>query len=214
MAVPSPIPSRPVAASNTYEGRWRVWYAAIADLMLVEPGIKNVEIAERLGKHANTIGMIVNTDTFRAYYASRRAEHEDSLRDGHVSRLHKVVDHSLDAILSHLEKKQDKIPIESLLRSFEAAGSALGFVGKNAPGVQVNVQNNHTQVGVAVTVDALEEARAMIRAAQGGGVSEAPPLKTLPPSNPDFGPEFRVPDPALESREEFDLELEPAQRSE
>src|SRR5262245_34149120 len=61
----APIPPNQRAKAN--RGRWRWWYASICDYRLAHPGCTNEEIAQHLGKHANTIHLITTTDLYREY---------------------------------------------------------------------------------------------------------------------------------------------------
>ena len=44
---------------GTVNGRWRWWYGSICDYRLDHPGCSNADVAAMMGKHENTISMIV-----------------------------------------------------------------------------------------------------------------------------------------------------------
>lgn len=162
-----PMPQKTTAPSNTYANRWRWWYPAIADWLLRNPGGRTQDCAKELGKHANTISMIMNTDLFRDYMAQRRRDwtalHDDAIRH----KLTRVAETSLDILHDSLEKKRDQIPISTLRDIGTSALDRLGYSpNKAAPAVGVvNVQSGPTFV-LPVNTDALREAQEAIRLAE------------------------------------------------
>lgn len=73
----TPVPKHIAARSrNPYEGRWRWWYAAIADWMLENPGGSMIDCAHAIGRGVGTVQQISASNTFKDYYAARRAEWE------------------------------------------------------------------------------------------------------------------------------------------
>lgn len=162
--VPMSLPRSVVdAQKGGIEGRWRVWYAAVADHMLAHPGCTNAQIAKALNKHPNTIGLITNTDMFRDYFARRRAaytaDHDFALR----SKMTSVAEKSLDLLLEKLEKKADQIPVQQMTELATGVLDRLGYNPKApAPSVNVNLDqsdNRHVTVSVASLAEATEALR-------------------------------------------------------
>lgn len=152
--------------NNPYENRWRWWYHAIADLMISNPELKQHEIAAQLKKNPNTISMIVRTDAFRDVLAKRRQEWEARLDQGLRNRLAKVASSSLDLLIDAIDKKRDSIPIARVQEISMSALDRLGFSPDRGPQVSVQTNVQPGTVQVAVSVDALAEAREAIRIAQ------------------------------------------------
>lgn len=156
-------------------GNWRWYYASIADWMLRNPGRPMSECAAHINRHPNTVSMIVNSDVFKSYFAQRRreftAEHDAQL----TQRLGDVAMKSMDCILEQIDKKKDTLRLDVLTELMGSSLEKLGFGKPNAPTVQVNnlVDASTHQVAVAVSPEALREAREALRVAEssrrGGG---------------------------------------------
>jgi hypothetical protein len=160
VAHPAPKASE-MNPKNPYEGRWRWWYSSIADIMLAQPGIRNTEIAERLGKAANTIHLITVTDLFKSYYAERRREFVEAQNLMLSDRLTNVATKGLDIVLEGLEKKRDKLPIQTVAAITDKALERLGMGVRPEPGTPSVVVNNNTINHIPSSV--LAEARQRIR---------------------------------------------------
>jgi hypothetical protein len=170
-----------MVANNPYNGRFRWWYPAIADLMIAHPGTKQEDIARQLGKHPNTVSLIMNSDLFKSYYEERRREHADAIDASIRDRLGKVANRSLDLLFESLETKRGSVPIKTLSDISIDVLDRLGYAPKQAPQVQIN-QNSVKQVLIApVSVSDLEEARKVLRAAEAARAS-GPILQVMPPS--------------------------------
>ena len=142
---------------------WRHWYASIADLMIVQPGITYKDIAERLGKHPNTVGMIVQTDAFRTYFAARRNAFETDIDSTIKNKLSRVAEKALDGILDHMDRKRDSVPIGQLTGLATSALDRLGYGPKPSAAVQINNNVSATNTSVAVPASTLLEARERLR---------------------------------------------------
>lgn len=207
MPVPEPrqsslSPAAVAAQKGGFNGRWRWWYSNIADYRLTHPGCKNVEIAQHLNKHENTISQIIKTDLYREYEAQRREEWRRDAENELTSKLIGVTSLALDSMKVNLEKKRDQVPLE-VSRSIVATGlESLGFGPKPQPSVVVNNTNQQVVLPNSVSATALEEARMALRtveqqrlAPRGVVELEAEPLKTLedqPESKAETG-EVRAP---------------------
>lgn len=141
--------------------RFRYWYDSIIDLLLVEPTLSQKEIAARVGRHAVTVGLIMNSDLFRARYEQRRGEQNAQLTQALNTRLARTAIASLEHIEATLQKKRDTIPLPELVDVADKALTRLGYGPKNhAAPVQVNVNNQ--QVVAPVTAEQLAESRAKL----------------------------------------------------
>lgn len=156
------------APSNPYAHRWGWWYPAIADWMIANPGRRLQDCARDLNKSPTTISMIVNTDLFKDFLATRRREwesvHDFALR----SKTTKVAELGLDILLESLEKKRSTVPISTLSEITTSALDRLGY-SPNKPQASVQINNIQQSGGVTVvpvSVDALREAQEAIRLAQ------------------------------------------------
>lgn len=149
-------------------GKLRWWYESIADLMLAKPHLTQQEIAAELGKHPNTIGQIIKSDAFQAYFSQRRAAfraiHDASI----VSKTTEIAELGLDLMLEQMKTKRDAIPLARVVAVTESALDRLGFTPKSMQqNVNVNVNNGQQNVTqITVTKEALDEARAAHRAVE------------------------------------------------
>jgi hypothetical protein len=153
------------AAAN-YEGRWRWWYASIADWMIRNPGGTFKECGDYLNKHPQTIGAIAGTDMFKEYLARRKEEfhkdHDYAIR----SRLTAVAEQSMDLILDTMKKKGDQIPLARLESLASSALENLGYGVESAKVVVNTGPQNTNQVVVNVSTSDLEDARMAMRQAE------------------------------------------------
>lgn len=173
-----PLPNEPAKPVGR-KMRW--WYEALADFMLANPSARQNDIAAHFRRGVSTISIILNSDSFKAYYRQRRAEFQDSLSDSVKQKLMSVADVSLDMMLEKLEKKRDSIPLEVLQKTSESALKALGY-GATAPGsaVQVNVTTAPT-VAPAISLADLEAARVAFRNSQAAALPPPSPAPTASP---------------------------------
>ena len=168
--------------SSAPEGRWRWWYAAIADWMLRNPDGTQDECAKHFGKHPNTISRIVTSDTYRAYLAQRRREWQADHDAKITQRLGDVALKSMDNILDQLDKKRDTLKLDILTELMGSSLEALGFGKPAAPTVQVNTQVDASSQTVvlpgSVSAAALVEAREALRLAEARRIQD---VDVLPP---------------------------------
>lgn len=168
-------------SGSSYGARWRYWYPAIADIMIRNPKASHPEIAKELGKHPNTISIIVHTDMFKEYFHQRREEwrkdHDHAIR----AKMTDVGEAALDIVLEQLQSKRSQIPMKVALQAAESVLDRLGYAPVSGPTVVVDnsVHDNRSQ---SVTVQGLsatdlEEARAALRRSEQmrEGSSLAPP---------------------------------------
>lgn len=124
------------------------------------------DCAAALGKHLNTISFIFRSDIFQEYYAQRRADHAERLDEAMRAKLSGVASKSLDVIMEKLEKQGDQIPMKFVTELATGALDRLGYAPAS-PGVNVNIDTSDRRVvNVAVSAEALTEARDALRAAE------------------------------------------------
>jgi len=144
---------------------WSWWYTSIIDLMLGDPSLTKKDIAEKLGVHQVTIGLITRSDLFQEHLAKRRARFEQMQHATIIHDTTAVVTESTKHLLRALEKKRDSVPIETLLDIRTSALEQLGYGRAASPAVQINNLDNR-KVTVAVNASAIAEARDAMRAAE------------------------------------------------
>lgn len=172
-----------------------MWYDAIVDDMLANPGTSQKETAARLGRSPVTINYIVNSDLFKARYAQRKDQFNDELDARLTGKLAQVAEKALDFTLEALDKKRDNVPLPLLHEISDKALSRLGYGPKGSAAVAptVVVQNNvSASAGVQVPVsrEALASARENLRTIEGiraGLVPEASVVANLPAPLPAAG---------------------------
>lgn len=145
--------------------RW--WYPAIADWMLRNPGGDMVKCAKDLDRSVGGLRMITSSDMFKEYYAQRRREWQEAHDFAILSRVNQVATKSLDLVLDKMERKGDQVPMNVAKDIAFSALDRLGYAPQNGPQVTVNT-GEQKNVFVAVTPDALEEARTALRLAESG----------------------------------------------
>lgn len=153
-------------------GRWRWWYESLADYMIAHPEARQGEMARHFQRTESTISLILNSDTFKAFYRKRRDEHAAKLDEGVRAKLFRVADSSLDNLLLSLEKKKDSVPIDILHRTTDMALKNLGYGTQPAAGSGPG--NINTVVNVAVSLEDLQAAREALRRNQ--MTQPSPPL--------------------------------------
>lgn len=164
-----PRPASTTSGPN-YEGRWRYWYAAVADLMIQHPELKQHEIAARLNRNPNSISLVVNTDMFREYMHQRRIEHRRATDDRIRGKITAVVEEGLDDLLVALKTKKGTVPVPLLAKVVTDTLDRLGYAPQSAPSVVVDnrqIDNRNQTVQIAgVSAADLEAARDALRLAE------------------------------------------------
>jgi|SRR5262245_27268421 len=152
--------------------RW--WHEAIVDDMLMFPKCQVQERAKRLGYSSQYLGMVMNSDLFKALYEKRRAEFNAALDQGIQTKARMAADKTLDVIIETLETKRNSIPFPALAEYADKTLERLGYGSSKGNGVNVNV------VTPLVTAEQLADARATLRAVEDKRTIEHEPVK-LPP---------------------------------
>jgi len=148
-----------------------LWYDSIIDDILANPGTSIKETAKRLGRHPQTISLVVGSDLFRARWAQRRAQFNDALESRLTAKLAVVAEKSLDATIQILDKKRESIPLPVLNDVVKNSLDRLGYgpsAPQAAPAVQVNVSSN------VVSAEALARARENLKVLEAKTINPVP----------------------------------------
>lgn len=149
--------------------RWRAWYSHIADEQLRDPKATIAQIAERLQRNPGTIAGIVASDTYRDYFARRRQEFSARHDFAIIHNLQRAGAAAVSALADRLEDPTQlaRIKTTDLTETTASVLDRLGFAPpKPATAVNVNVNNGNQVVVPSLTREALEEARAKLRAVE------------------------------------------------
>lgn len=112
----------------------------MVNLVLLNRGITQNEIARRLGYSVSWVSQVMSSDLFQAKLNQRAAEIEDPLiRDAVRESLKTLASRSLEILHEKLSQATAVIPDNLALRALELSTRALGYGAKD---VQVNIQNN------------------------------------------------------------------------
>jgi hypothetical protein len=149
--------------------------------MIRNPGGKLQDCAAELGRGANTISMIVNTDLFRDYLEDRKKEWERTHDFTIRSKVTAVAEAGLDIMLEHLTTKRTAVPFQLVTGGVMDALDRLGYAPSAHPAPAVNVQVNNNNTPLAAPVAVLEEARAAIRMVEQRRL-ESPSAEHQPPA--------------------------------
>lgn len=147
----------------------QIWYDSIIDWMFANPGGSIVDCAGALGRSPATIGLIARSDLFKARYVQRRESYNLELDRRLVGRLTKITEKGLDAIITVLETKQDKIPLPLLNELTKTAMDRLGYGTSRgeSPAVHVSINNSQSNLPESVSASSLEKARENMKLLQG-----------------------------------------------
>lgn len=152
-------------------GRWQPpkmtwWYWALLDEMIANPDLNKKEIADRFRVTPACIYLVTGSDIFKAHLARRRLELSATIDAKISDRLGRVAVEALDITLKVLQKKQDQVPLETLVSVMDKTLSRLGYGVKEPPpsGVTVNVQN--TGVLAPISAQDLAASRDLLRRSQ------------------------------------------------
>jgi hypothetical protein len=139
---------------------------AIIALLLVEPTLTQKKIAIRLEHHPATVGMMMNSDLFRARYEQRRGAQTAALTQAINTRLSRVAFRALELTEEILAEEPTAIPLPQLVDVADKALARLGYGPKMAANPAVVRINNQTSVVAPVTPEQLQAARQKLIEAQ------------------------------------------------
>lgn len=105
----------------------------MADFILANPSVTQNALGERYGYRPHTVSVIMNSDAFQCYLASRREDLIDPiLRLSIEDRMRAVTSKSLEVLQEKLSLPADMISDELALRAAAMGAKALGM-GMNPP---------------------------------------------------------------------------------
>lgn len=169
---PAPPAETPIPKAIAYHGkpatpymrksrqRFRFWYDAIIDWMLVNPDKPLKQCAKDLGRGEDTIYTITSSDIFRARLAERRQDFNDRLAMSLGDAAGGVAVAAMMELKKRIVDNPAKIPTVVLNDIANKTMERLGYgTAPVAPAVQVNNITNT----VSVSSDALKEAKAAMR---------------------------------------------------
>ena len=167
------------------------WYESIVDWMLANPQKTKKECAEFFNVSNVWLYTLMQSETFKAVYAKRRAEHNGLVSSSIIEKLGALTDVAAEKLLTRvIEKGDDMTP--GLLKDITEMGlEKLGYDGRYSklapplPGQPANVQVN---VAISTNASDLEEARSRMLA-RGEKLAEAP----QPPAPLDGSPRVFLP---------------------
>ena len=148
--------------------RYVWWYDSIIDVMLANPGIKIKDIAKRIGKAPNWVGLIMSSDTFKLHWHHRRQnlslDINDTLTQEITGRVSNVAIKALDLVLDAIDENPLAINPSVAMDMADKMLNRLGYGPKVAnPGTQVSVSGNANVAVVTASQEAFERARARVR---------------------------------------------------
>lgn len=113
--------------------RVRYTHKDMADTILANPAISQNELAERYGYRKHTVSLIINSDAFQVYLASRRQELIDPVLVATIEdRMRGVTAQALDVLAEKLDQPAHMVSDELALRAAQMGSKALGM-GMVAP---------------------------------------------------------------------------------
>lgn len=123
--------------------RMRYNHEAMVNLILMNPGIKQKEIAIAMGYTEAWISSVINSDAFQALLAKRQADVVNpeitlTLRE----RATGVATRSMQVLMEKLAKPADAIADNFALRAFELSAKATGMGGNAPPPPTVDASAN------------------------------------------------------------------------
>jgi hypothetical protein len=170
--------TKAVPAPSWYKGRTgyaspMLWYDAIIDDILGNPGTTIKDTAKRLGRNPNTIGLISSSDLFRARFEQRRKDYTDRLHDRLTAKIAQVAEKALDHTITVLDQKRESVPLPLLHEIAKGSLDRLGYAPTNSAAPSTVINNNILNSGT-VSPAALERARSHLRQLQINPPSPSP----------------------------------------
>ena len=124
-------PSNAVARQTLQRARYS--HQAMADMLLADPTISQNQIAAYFGRTPTWISIVINSDAFQSFYASRKAElHDPELIATIRERFQALTVRSLQVLQEKLTRPANEIPDNLVLKAVELGAKSLGL-GGNAP---------------------------------------------------------------------------------
>lgn len=140
--------------------RFRFWYDAIIDWMLLNSDKPLKQCAKDLGRSEDTIYTITSSDIFKARYAQRRQEFNERLQEQIGDAASGVALAAMTEIQRRIVSNAAAIPTVVLN---DIANKTLERIGYGVAPVAQTVINNNTGPTLSVSVDTLREAKAAMQ---------------------------------------------------
>ena len=122
-------------------------HAAMADLIIANPGISQNSIAAAFGYSASWVSTVMSSDAFQAYLATRSEELVDpTVRASVEERFKGMVSRSLAILEEKLNKPAWMIGDQFALRSFELATRAAGYGARSDHAPKVTPTEVHVHL--------------------------------------------------------------------
>lgn len=138
----SEVDSLPVVAEPAPKPaiqKLRYSHAAMIEMICADPGIKQNELAQRFGKTASWISIIINSDAFQVKLHERMGETWGELTVSVQDQLKGMMVRSMEILREKLDKHSSVIPDQLALRTLELTSRAAGYGARDTTVVNVNV---------------------------------------------------------------------------
>lgn len=164
MAQTSPSTRRalPPSVADKINGQsWQLWYDAVIDWILANPGGTMLECAKALNRGYAYVTLIVRSDAFQTALAVRRAKFEADLNAAIQNKLQGVGMAALELLQRKLETGGTTVPMKQAMEVAEMSLTKLGYGNpKLTPANGTPASTNvNLQVNVAVSRDTINNAR-------------------------------------------------------
>lgn len=134
------------------------WMQALSDFMVARPDARAYEAAAFFGVTEAWLSTVKNSDAFRRFHNERRDEHFSRISTDVGEKLQALAEVSLDELTERVEEQRQELSIQTLHDVGKMSLQALGFGGRGAAAVNVNVNQDNRSVVVHDAV-ALQNAR-------------------------------------------------------
>lgn len=144
----APFGPLPDANTRGSDGRrFKTWWNDLLDDLMLHPTATAAERGARLGRGAQSIGYVLNSDMFRASYAKRRQEHSARISDAIIDTSQRVAHKALTQIEKVIDNDvHGKINPIALKEIAETALNTIGLGAKPGPAVQINTYSQTNNV--------------------------------------------------------------------
>lgn len=137
--------------------RFRFWYDAIIDWMLLNPDKDLTDCAKAMNRNVNTIYSVTHSDIFKARLAQRRHDFNQRLTAQIGEATQNVALAALNEIRTRITTNAAAIPTVVLKDVADSALERMGY-GVKPVGPQVVVNNNDNRT-IGVSAEVLREAK-------------------------------------------------------
>lgn len=167
-------PSPPIARAQRQ--RFKFWYDDIIDWMLVNPDKSVKECAKYLGRSAETLYTITNTDIFKSRLSQRRQDLNIRMADAIAGETSAVALMALQEVRKRIADNPAAIPIGQLVDISDKTLNRLGYGVSPVVNGPQSVTNNTI---VAVSPSVLRDAQDAMRRIQDVNSTVEPPPQRI-----------------------------------